>query len=100
MMKFIGYYASFQGDRVIVNEDNSVIVFGKKHDFISYHENHPEKVTGTSGRDSILFNALTHCSPESSLNCVLLNSLLLSIEFKQKLQLRLHLIVKNAAMYL
>ena len=28
-MKFIGYYASFQGDRVIVNEDNSVIVFGK-----------------------------------------------------------------------
>jgi hypothetical protein len=45
MTEFIGYYASFQGDRAIVNEDNSVIVFGKKHDFINYHENHPEKVT-------------------------------------------------------
>ena len=45
MTELIGYYASFQGDRAIVNEDNSVIVFGKKHDFISYHENHPEKVT-------------------------------------------------------
>jgi hypothetical protein len=40
----IGYYASFQGDRAIVNEDNSVIVFGNKHDFINYHENHPEEV--------------------------------------------------------
>ena len=40
----IGYYASFQGDRAIVNEDNSVIVFGNKHDFTNYHENHPEKV--------------------------------------------------------
>jgi hypothetical protein len=40
----IGYYASFQGDRAIVNEDNSVIVFGNKPDFINYHENHPEKV--------------------------------------------------------
>jgi hypothetical protein len=41
--ELIGYYASFQGDRAIVNEDNSVIVFGNKHDFINYHEKHPEK---------------------------------------------------------
>ena len=41
----IGYYGSFIGDRAIVNEDNSVIVFGNKHGFINYHENHPEKVT-------------------------------------------------------
>jgi hypothetical protein len=41
--ELIGHYALFQGDRAIVNEDNSVIVFGNKHDFINYHEKHPEK---------------------------------------------------------
>jgi hypothetical protein len=28
--ELIGYYSSLQGDRSIVNEDNSVIVFGNK----------------------------------------------------------------------
>jgi hypothetical protein len=28
--EFIGYYASFQEDRAIVNEDNSEIVFGNR----------------------------------------------------------------------
>ena len=42
--KLIGYYGSLQGDKAIVNEDSSVIVFGNKKDFINYHENHPEKV--------------------------------------------------------
>ena len=58
MTEFIGYYASFQGDRAIVNEDNSVIVFGKKHDFINYHENHPEKVTEIPTYKKIYFSEI------------------------------------------
>ncbi len=42
--ELIGYFGSLQGDRAIVNEDSSVIVFGNKNNFINYHENHPEKV--------------------------------------------------------
>jgi hypothetical protein len=58
MKEFIGYFASFQGDRVIVNEDHSVIVFGKKHDFISYHENHLEKVTGNPTYKKIYYSEI------------------------------------------
>ena len=54
----IGYYASFEGDRAIVNEDNSVIVFGNKHDFINYHENHPEKVTEISTYKKIYYSEI------------------------------------------
>ena len=43
MTEFIGYFAASPGDRAILNEDASVMVFGEKHDFINYLENHPEK---------------------------------------------------------
>ena len=54
----IGYYASIRGDRAVVNEDNSVIVFGNKHDFINYHENHPEKVTEIPTYKKIYFDEI------------------------------------------
>ena len=57
-VKLIGYYASFQGDRAIVNEDNSVIVFGDKHDFINYHENHPEKVAKNPAYKEIYYDEI------------------------------------------
>ena len=60
----------------------------------------PLKVIGTSGLDSILFNAASQSSPEISWNFNLLKSLLLSMELRQKLQLRLQRIVKNAEIYL
>ena len=57
--ELIGYYASLQGDRAIVNEDSSVIVFGKKNDFINYHENHPEKVTENPAYKKIYYDEIT-----------------------------------------
>jgi len=57
-MKLIGYYASFQGDRAILNEENSVIVFGNKNDFINYHENHPEKVNEIPTYEKIYFDEI------------------------------------------
>ena len=56
--ELIGYYASLQGDRAIVNEDSSVIVFGNKNDFINYHENHPEKVTENPVYKKIYYNEI------------------------------------------
>ena len=49
-----------QGDRAIVNEDGSVIVFGNKDDFINYHENHPEKVTENPAYKKIYYDEIMH----------------------------------------
>ncbi len=54
----IGYFASFLGNRAILNEDHSVIVFGKKKDFIYYHENHPEKVKEIPRYEKIYYDEI------------------------------------------
>ena len=57
-MELIGYYASFPGDRAIVNEDGSIIIFGNIDDFINYHENHPEKVTEKTDYQKIYYDEI------------------------------------------
>lgn len=57
-MELIGYYASFPGDRAIINEDGSIIIFGNKDGFIDYHENHPEKVAENPDYKKIYYDEI------------------------------------------
>jgi hypothetical protein len=56
--ELIGYYSSLQVNRAIVNEDNSVIVFGNKNDFVNCHENHPERVSENPADKKIYYDEI------------------------------------------